>query len=388
MAYRQNRLVAFCVFWIVTVLFFLTQNIEVYGKGISNKGDTLEYNIIVNLGEQVLDWVTWEEEQYVFTIYPSLSASARNGFVCGLAPTIKWNSFRPGKSNTLTVNIETSTKGVWQFQLEHEWFFHPQWMTSGEVFFIDRTDQYWFEDENMESFYFEREEFRLKWDLLNNIFSKVWVGAEWLFSYNVFSDEAEGQFLLNGTEGATGGWLIGIGPKFEFDSRSRTIAPQKGTWIQFSPSFVGPWGWANYRYFRTTLDVRHYHKLKKDKSTLAFQTILDFAGSKAPFYERPQIGGKERLRGIAHPLWKTGNAMWMLRGEWRQHIWWRIGGVFFTEFGEVGENFKDPFNNIIKSIGGGLRFRMLPHDPLNVRFDIGVSSKGTAGFYVSLKEAF
>lgn len=358
------------------------------GKGTSNSNsDSTVLSALAGIGEEVLDWVTWERDKYVVTVYPSLSASSRNGFVYGVAPAVKWNSSRQGKANTLTMNAETSTKNILQLQFEHEWYFHPDWMTSGEAFITSREDLYWLGTDEKE-IYFDRREFRLKWDVLANVFPAFWLGAEWLLNNNSFNNAAQVSFSEADLEGHEGGWLFGIGPKIEFDTRHRTISPQKGTWIQVSPSFVGLFDLGKYNYFRLTIDARRYLQLKKDKTTLAFQGMVDYAEPGVPFFEEPQLGGKERLRGIGHPLRETGNAVWLFRGELRQHLWWRLGGVVFAGFGESSDNFQNPFSRTISSVGGGLRLRMLPDDPLNVRFDFGVSSSGTTGFFVSLKEAF
>lgn len=358
------------------------------GKGISNSNsDSTVLSALADIGEEVLDWVTWERDEYVITVYPSLSASSRNGFVYGVAPAVKWNSSRPGKANTLTMNAETSTKNILQLQFEHEWYFHPDWMTSGEAFITNGEDKYWLGAEENE-IYFDRREFRLKWDVLSNVLPSFWIGAEWLLSNNYFNNEVQIFFSEADLDGHKGGWLFGIGPKIELDTRHRTISPQKGTWIQFGSSFVGLAGLGKYNYFRFTIDARQYLQLKKDKTTLAFQGIVDYAEPGVPFFEEPQLGGKDRLRGIGHPLRETGNAVWLFRGELRQHLWWRLGGVVFAGLGKSAGNFQNPFSRAISSVGGGLRIRMLPDDPLNVRFDFGVSSSGTTGFFVSLKEAF
>jgi outer membrane protein assembly factor BamA len=352
-----------------------------------SNSDSTELSVLARIGEEVLDWVNWERDEFVITVYPSLSASPRNGFVYGVAPALKWNSSHPGKANTLTMNAETSTKNILQLQFEHEWYFHPDWMTSGEAFISSREDQYWLGTDETE-IYFDRREFRLKWDVLANVLPAFWIGAEWLLNNNHFDNKAEVSFSEADLEGHKGDWLFGMGPKIEVDTRHRTISPQKGTWIQVSPSFVGLAGIGKYDYFRLTIDARRYLQLKKDKTTLAFQGIIDYAEQGVPFFEEPQLGGKERLRGIGHPLRETGNAVWLFRGELRQHLWWRLGGVVFAGFGESSDNFQNPFSGTISSVGGGLRLRMLPDDPLNVRFDFGVSSSGTTGFFVSLKEAF
>ncbi|MGQ1890953.1 BamA/TamA family outer membrane protein [Thermophagus sp. OGC60D27] len=350
--------------------------------------DSTTLGTVAGLGEMVLDWVTWEKSNLVFTVYPSLSASSRNGFVYGLAPTFKWSSsLLPGKANTVTVNIETSTKGIFQLQMEHDWYFEERWMTSGEAYFTGRQDRFWMRDGN-DPLYFDRKEWCLNWELLYKLTPSLWVGAGASFTHNRFSNLIVPDFSIYDFYGSEGGQVIGFGPKAVLDTRERTISPQTGSWIQLAPSFIGVAGFGDYQYFRATVDARHYRQVKRDKTTLAFQALFDYAGNHVPFYELPQLGGKERLRGIGHPLRETGNAIWLMRAELRQHLWWRVGTVLFAGIGEAAQNFQKPLENTLSSVGAGLRFRMLPDDPLNVRLDFGISSLGTTGFFVSLKEAF
>lgn len=352
------------------------------------ENDTLsDVRGIAALGEKVLDLVTWERNDVVYTIYPSLSVSPRNGFVYGVMPAIKWNSSREGKYNTMAINAEHSTKGMLQLQVEHEWYFHPRWLTSGEAFLNSREDLYWVGDGD-EEFYFDRKEVRIEWDFLYNAFPDFWIGAGMLVNNNSFEGHAVDVFKNEQFPGAPGEMIFGVGPRFVFDSRHRTISPQKGFWLQFLPLFSGTFGLGDYNYQRMTFDARKYVSLREEKTSLAFQVVLDYANKDVPFYEQPQLGGKERLRGIGHPLKVTGNAIWMTRVEIRQHLWWRFGGVGFAGIGEAADNFQNLFGDFVSSVGGGLRFRMLPDDPLNVRFDFGVSSMGTTGFFISLKEAF
>ncbi|MFO8001786.1 MAG: BamA/TamA family outer membrane protein, partial [Marinilabilia sp.] len=229
-------------------------------------------------------------------------------------------------------------------------------------------------------------EIRLNWFFLRNITRSLWIGGEVLMVRNRFPGEFEDgspDFLNN-----SGGWVTGAGPSVMFDNRHRTLAPTKGALVEIAPLFVGTGGAGDHKYNRITVDARHYFPSFGDGSAMAFQFIFDYAGQDAPFYEIPQLGGKERLRGIGHPLRKTGNAVWLARGELRQPVWWRFGAVVFAEAGRASDGYNNPFDEVIGSFGGGLRFRILPDDPLNVRFDAGVSTMGTTGFYISLKEAF
>lgn len=339
---------------------------------------------IAGLGEKVLDWVTWERNGFVLTVYPSISVSPRNGFAYGVMPAVKWNSSRKGMFNTIAVNAEHSTKGMLQLQIEHEWYFHPLWLTTGEAFVNSREDLFWMGD-RQEELYFDRNEFRIEGDISYNIFPNLWVGGNILVNKNRFDKNGVNAFKQDELEGAEGGWLFGLGPNVVYDSRHRTLSPQRGTWLQVLPLFSGM---GNYEYQRITFDGRQYVPLQDEFTTLAFQVIVDYASGGVPFFEEPQLGGKERLRGIGHPMRETGNAVWMARAEIRQHLWWRLGIVAFSGLGQSGDHFRKPFADVVSSVGGGLRFRMLPDDPLNVRFDFGVSSTGQRGFFISLKEAF
>jgi hypothetical protein len=374
------------VFWMVSGLN------GVYCQGVNNvggeKSDSPEkVSGIAGLGEKVLDLVTWEKEGVVYTIYPSLSVSPRNGFVYGVMPAVKWNSAHKGKFNTLAINAEHSTKGMLQLQLEHEWYLGESWLTTGDAFLNSREDQFWV-GANDDEFFFDRREFRIEWDFLNNPIPSFWIGGGILLNNNHFEESASLVFGEEGLKGAEGGFIAGVGPKLLIDTRHRTLSPEKGTWLEIIPLFAGVAGFGDYRYQRYTIDGRQYIALKEEVTSLAFQIVVDYADGDIPFYEEPQLGGKERLRGIGHPLEETGKAVWLARAEIRQNIWWRLGVVAFAGAGKADSGYKKPFADMVSSVGGGLRFRMLPDDPLNVRFDFGVSSIGTTGFFISLKEAF
>ncbi|PWD98033.1 BamA/TamA family outer membrane protein [Marinilabilia rubra] len=379
-------------FFISVLLFFVFPFSPLKGAHIIEKtylatDSLVETGGVAQIGEKILDLVTWEKDGLVFTVYPSLSVSPRNGFVYGVMPAVKWESQRKGLSNTLTVNAETSTKGMLQLQFEHEWYFHEKWLTSGEAFLNKREDLFWIGGDQ-EDFYFDRREVKVDWDLLNNIYPGFWIGLQLFIDSNHFSDEAELSFREEGLQGFKGGLIFGLGPKLLLDTRERTLAPQSGVLLELQPLFVGVGGIGDYNFTRITVDFRKYVPLKQEKTTLAFQTVLDYAEEKVPFYDAPQLGGKERLRGIGHPLKRSGNSVWLSRVELRQHLWWRFGVAAFAGVGEAKVNYQNPFEDVVSSFGAGLRFRMLPDDPLNVRFDFGRSSIGTTGFFISLKEAF
>ncbi|MGM0375461.1 MAG: BamA/TamA family outer membrane protein [Bacteroidota bacterium] len=343
------------------------------------------FDRVAGLGENVINHITWEWDRTVLTVYPVVGMNPRSGFVYGVMPAVKWDSQRQGKTNTLTINAEASTRGLKQLQVEHEWYFQEQWVTRGKSLIGSREDQFWPIGEHYD-FFFSRKEMRLDWFLLKNLTSSLWGGVELLWGRNrfpgaLFPEDAE-------IFGREGGMVAGIGPALVLDNRQRTLAPSQGNLVELIYLFAGPRGIGDYNYHRFTLDARRYYSRKKNGAVWAFQSIVDLSGGDIPFYEAPQLGGKERLRGIGHPLRQTGQSVWLVRGELRQPVWWRMGAVFFAGLGKADDDLSQPFHEVTGSVGGGVRFRILPDDPLNVRFDFGVSTLNTTGFFISLKEAF
>ncbi len=203
---RLLRLIVFFI-WIVSgVNCVFSQEVR---AGDGEKTDSLgQTSGIAGLGEKVLDLVTWEKEGVVYTVYPSLSVSPRNGFVYGVMPAVKWNSAHKGKYNTLAINAEHSTKGMLQLQLEHEWYLGGRWLTTGEAFLNSREDQFWVGADDRD-FFFDRKEFRIEWDFLSNPFPALWIGGGILLNNNRFDESAPFVFEGEGLTGAEGGFIAG-----------------------------------------------------------------------------------------------------------------------------------------------------------------------------------
>ncbi len=124
------------------------------------------------------------------------------------------------------------------------------------------------------------------------------------------------------------------------------------------------------------------------RTVLAFQSLWEYSDPGTPFFMLPQLGGKDRLRGIGHSKSVVDHSAWLLRGELRVPVWWRFGAVLFSEVGQSANQLSLSRKELISSNGIGLRFRILPDEPLNIRIDAGWSSEGHQGLFISLKEAF
>ena len=189
---------------------------------------------------------------------------------------------------------------------------------------------------------------------------------------------------INGSEG---GLLLGLGPAFRYDTRSNAIYPESGQLVNLGilVQKIGDFDYTSY-----TVDLRQYLSLGNARNVLAMQVNGAFlSGNDVPFYRLPQVGGSDRLRGIANEsLFRDRQALYAQIEYRREWLAW-LGSVVFAGTGQVMGQFDEFAFNRFKYVGGiGLRYRIVPQQKLNLRFDFGVSGEGQTAFYVSIGEAF
>ncbi|MEM9324958.1 MAG: BamA/TamA family outer membrane protein [Bacteroidota bacterium] len=199
--------------------------------------------------------------------------------------------------------------------------------------------------------------------------------------------EEGGDLLQGDVTGWDGGAQVGLGPAVRYDSRDNAIYPTRGYFInaQSLITYLGDFGFTSYN-----LDVRRYFSIRDDRDVVAVQLNGFFTtGSDIPFYTLPQLGGDERVRGIANAsLYRDRQAVYG-QVEYRKYLFWRIGGVAFAAVGDVANQLGDLDLSEFKYAGGvGVRYQVLPDQKLNVRFDIGVARGGQTAFYIGMREAF
>lgn len=218
--------------------------------------------------------------------------------------------------------------------------------------------------------------------------SKVFVGAAFDLHSTHLTDKVEGGMLVsNNVIGVNGGNILGLGPAFKFETRNNVIYPTKGYFIAAQSVFnlLGDFTYNSY-----TIDFRKYFSTKNEKHIFAWQINTRFSSERdVPFYKLPQLGGDNRLRGIANAsLYRDRQAMFM-QLEYRRHLVWRLGMVAFAGAGDVANKIDDFEISEFKYVmGTGLRFAVLPEQKLNLRFDFGLAKDGQTGFYIGMREAF
>ncbi|MEO9484153.1 MAG: BamA/TamA family outer membrane protein [Ekhidna sp.] len=230
--------------------------------------------------------------------------------------------------------------------------------------------------------------FQIEGQLLHPFNEKVFVGIAFDFHFTSLREKIpNGMLESDAPVGLEGGNVAGIGPSFRYDTRDYTLYPTKGYFISSRLLFneIGDFSFTSY-----LADFRKYIDLKDQKHILAFQfrTQLTF-GTGTPFYKLPQLGGDERLRGIANASLYRDRQMMYTQVEYRRPLFWRFGMTLFAGIGDVAFDVDDFNPSEFKYVAGiGGRLAIIPERRLNARLDIGIARGGQTGIYIGISEAF
>lgn len=360
-------------------------------EGVRSQGKASVGQIVhkvENVGEQLLSKLTYEQPRYVVAVYPAAGYSRRTGVEMGLMPLLGWYSKRDDeKLNTLSFSVQISTKSMVEFRSEGDLFFANNWRLTTNLEYFKLPERFWgvySSADNYEAWHYNAQ----RWKGSAEVFKLI--GNHWYAGVNALAGRwlhTDWEFQPNETlTGVYGGSSLGVGPVLMLDSRDNHIWPYKGVYFKSTyKHYFGEWtkgdGFSNFQNdFRAFLPVA--------KSVLAFQALVDLSNGDVPFYLLGEVGGKYRLRGLDHSKRVVDKSVWMVRSEFRSHLWWRVGSVLFIESGGAGRRFLSDSSDPIWSVGGGLRLRVFPNELLNIRLDGAVSTGGFYGITLSLKEAF
>ncbi|WP_026474956.1 BamA/TamA family outer membrane protein [Alkaliflexus imshenetskii] len=353
-----------------------------------NNRDSLGlFDRTAQFGEQLIDLLTYEGEKGVFVIYPAGGYSSRTGLEFGLMPVFSWHASEntDGFVSSLLGTIQFSTNGMLELRSELDWYQGAEWQIQAGLGYQRVNDRFWGiydADGNGDGVSYISRRTAGSMRFMRQLGGKFYAGM--LFRGDGFSFSG---LLDDDDYDMAKGYSIGGGPVLLFDSRNHVFYPQQGYFVTAQMTRFGVLSAGDFQFNTYMVDARKYFSL--GVNVLAMQALWMFAeGHEVPAFMMPTLGGKSGLRGIGHSQRVMHNGISVLRGELRMPLWWRFGCVAFGELGHAGVNPSPDLNHLIGSYGGGLRFRILPREPLHIRFDAAVSTIGTTGFFISLKEAF
>ena len=139
---------------------------------------------------------------------------------------------------------------------------------------------------------------RVKINALKKISNILYAGLRYgLEDYNIISVDSGKQLSTGIIAGSKGGFVSGIGPAINFDTRDNIFSPSRGFFIDAGALFYTKASGSNFNFNRYTFDGSVYFAAK-NKNVWACNLVADFVnGSKIPFSQLALLGGNKKMRG-------------------------------------------------------------------------------------------
>ena len=185
--------------------------------------------------------------------------------------------------------------------------------------------------------------------------------------------------------GSEGGAISQLTSGVAWDTRDNLFAPQRGSLLQVAAAYSARAFGADYRFRHYTVDARRY--LELGRGVLAGQAYAEATSGDAPFDQLSLVGSSSVMRGYARGRYRDRDLA-AAQIEYRVPVVGRVGVAAFAGAGTVAPNIAElTSSRLLASVGGGLRYLLLPRQRTTIRVDYGVG-KGSSGLYIAFNEAF
>lgn len=173
-----------------------------------------------------------------------------------------------------------------------------------------------------------------------------------------------------------------LGPQLTWDSRDSNYYPTRGQYARFSWLNYGHrWG-GDFEFDKFDTFYNHYLPLAAD-SLLALRVRHQAASEGTPFFALPTLD----MRGFSIDRYRDNHTL-SLTAEWRYKFSARWGMVAYGEAGRFASSFgKLADGRTIKTVGGGVRWRVTEERDMNIGLDYAASSDDRA-LFIQIAERF
>ena len=198
--------------------------------------------------------------------------------------------------------------------------------------------------------------------------------------------QKDGIFDQQNVRGRDGGRSLGVGIELSRDSRNNTFSASKGYLIKLANVVFNNIFTSQYNFNYTEIDIRRYIPVFRNQ-VFCYQFASILSTGDVPYRYMAQLGSPNMMRGYYAGRYRDKNMMGF-QVEQRIPVWWRFGLVAFAGLGQVSEDMVHwHLKDVRYSVGGGLRFAILPKEKLNVRLDYGFGYL-SHNFYLTVAESF
>jgi outer membrane protein assembly factor BamA len=173
-----------------------------------------------------------------------------------------------------------------------------------------------------------------------------------------------------------------------WDTRNNILNSRKGILIELQAAqYARNLGSTN-AYAIFTADLRKYFTLAPHRGdVLAFQAYAYVGTPQTPFMDLAALGGSNIMRGYYQGRYRDLTQA-AAQAEYRFPILAWLGGVAFVAGGNVSPDWQSfDWSRIKTAAGLGLRFKVIPGEDVNLRFDYAFGP-GVRNFYFGFAEAF
>ncbi len=227
-------------------------------------------------------------------------------------------------------------------------------------------------------------------NVLFEVLPKLYIGPRYQLTTTTFDPEDifSEVFIRALNNGSLNNLTSGIGLILQHDTRDSQFFARSGmnTQVKFTlnPEFLG----SESAFSRLEAKNSGYKEVQPNV-VLAYRASWRSVHGDVPLSGLIRYGQGNDLRGYESGRY-VGTKAFVTQGEMRWRFWWRFGLVMFAGVGSIFEEFDEwSTDDLLPSIGGGLRFLLAEQNELNYRIDFSIGRyKGNSAVYFSVGEAF
>ena len=217
-----------------------------------------------------------------------------------------------------------------------------------------------------------------------NIFRRLYFGptASFIKTTTTFSfPDASGKDSVSKSN------LNSIGYIISNDTRNHVQYPTHGMFLNFKNQFYRSWAGSDFVFERYIVTYNQFFNLSKknEKQVLAMRATINVAAGDVPFEGQTVVGGDD-IRGYSQGQFRN-DQVYTLQTEYRWNFYKRWGMVGFAGVASAVAKLSDVPDELLPGVGVGIRFKMLPHEKINVGID-GAIGKSDYSITFRIGESF
>jgi hypothetical protein len=313
--------------------------------------------------------------------HPIIGYETRYGTTLGAGAVVY---FEPDNKNQDCDEIDITTSGNQAKQYDlmaiySKYFKDNQWVIDGEFGYQDYPDNFRGDD-------YDAVFLPFKIGVSYRIREHFYIGPSYNFKYSsIQADDKDSEFARSNTLGIGKMYGSGIGCQLTYkDTPKGQIYIREGKIFKISGSYYSPQFLSSSEFTNIKIDYRQYFPVLS-RCIFAYNICGKTSFGEVPFFEMPDLEGKDILRGGSY---EKGKYFLAGQTEFRFPLFWRFGGTVFIGIGEVEDTIQNFGTDVCIAGGVGGRIALNMKKNINLRFDFSYNNKGESNIYIKIKEAF